>query len=125
MLFLRAYPQRCFSIRRSGIDITGLSSSATVLVCRASPSRPVMCARTVAHPGHLATPRAAVPPPPAPHRRPAYQTGPTAPCAAFSAVRAGSGVLRGLVESRFGPTNPPCTVVQTFPAVSVWSAASC
>ena len=92
--------------------------------CAERPPLGLQRARTVAHPGHLATPRAAVPPPPAPHRRPAYQTGPTAPCAAFSAVRAGSGVHRGLVESRFGPTNPPCTVVQTFPAVSVWSTAS-
>ena len=30
--------------RRSGVGITGLSSSATVLACSASTSRPVMCA---------------------------------------------------------------------------------
>ena len=110
--------------RRSGIDTTGLSSSATVLVCRASTSRPgnvpaqlltQVTSQRLAQPCHLLQRRIVDRlTRPAPQHR-AQLSLQCAPDRAFIVawLRAGSG-----------PPIHPCTVVQTFPAVSVWSTAS-
>ena len=48
----------------------------------------------------------------------AYRTGPTAPCATFSAVRAARlAFFVTWLRAGSGPLIHPCTVVQTFPAV--------